>query len=126
MFGRARSFDGDQSPRKSGDKSPHSKTRRHKRFAPAARNGQEARALLAEAKPDVVTLDIEMPVMDGLATLRELRKLRPELPVIMFSSLTQRGAQATLHVDAAYDVRHLERSSFYQIASPRGTAARGK
>ena len=65
-------------------------------IAGAARNGQEALTLLAEAKPDVVTLDIEMPVMDGLATLRELRKLRPELPVIMFSSLTQRGAQATV------------------------------
>ena len=53
-------------------------------------------ALVAEVKPDVITLDIEMPVMDGLATLRALRKQRSEVPVIMFSSLTQRGAQATV------------------------------
>ena len=62
----------------------------------AARHGEEALALLAELKPDVITLDIEMPVMDGLATLRALRKQRSEVPVIMFSSLTQRGAQATV------------------------------
>lgn len=62
----------------------------------AAKHGQEALALLPELKPDLITLDIEMPVMDGLATLRELRKLHPNLPVIMFSSLTQRGAVATV------------------------------
>ena len=50
----------------------------------AARHGEEALALLAEVKPDVITLDIEMPVMDGLATLRALRKQRSEVPVIMF------------------------------------------
>jgi two-component system chemotaxis response regulator CheB len=62
----------------------------------AAKHGQEALTLLPELKPDLVTLDIEMPVMDGLATLREIRKLQPNLPVIMFSSLTQRGAVSTV------------------------------
>ena len=62
----------------------------------AARHGGEAMEMLPAVNPDVVTLDIEMPVKDGLATLRELRKARPQLPVVMFSSHTQRGAQATL------------------------------
>jgi two-component system chemotaxis response regulator CheB len=43
-----------------------------------------------------VILDIEMPELDGLGTLRELRKTHPDLPVIMFSTLTERGASATL------------------------------
>jgi two-component system, chemotaxis family, protein-glutamate methylesterase/glutaminase len=46
--------------------------------------------------PDLITLDIDMPEMDGLAALRELRKTYPKLPVIMFSTLTERGAAATL------------------------------
>lgn len=61
-----------------------------------ANNGRAALAALDTMRPDVVTLDIEMPEMDGLAALRELRKSHPRLPVIMFSSLTQRGAQATI------------------------------
>src|SRR5262249_52979863 len=40
--------------------------------------------------------DVEMPELDGLATLREIRKTHPRLPVIMFSALTERGAAATL------------------------------
>ena len=62
-------------------------------FAP---NGRVALEKIPEAKPDVVTLDIEMPEMDGLTTLSELRKTHPKLPVIMFSTLTERGASATL------------------------------
>jgi two-component system chemotaxis response regulator CheB len=60
-----------------------------------ASNGRTALGLIAALKPDVVTLDIEMPVMDGLATLAELRPAHPTLPVIMFSTLTERGASAT-------------------------------
>ena len=62
----------------------------------SARNGAEALEMIPTVNPDVITLDIEMPVKDGLATLRELRRVRTDLPVIMFSSHTQRGAQATL------------------------------
>src|SRR5262249_25149944 len=51
---------------------------------------------MAQVSPDIVILDVEMPEMDGLATLAELRKKYPRLPVIMFSALTERGAQATL------------------------------
>ena len=61
-----------------------------------AANGKVALAKIPALNPDVVTLDVEMPVMDGLETLTELRKLYPRLPVIMFSTLTERGASATL------------------------------
>ena len=62
----------------------------------AAANGRLALAQLAQLSPDVVTLDIEMPELDGLATLVELRNSFPRLPVIMFSTLTVRGAISTL------------------------------
>ena len=61
-----------------------------------AANGRIALAKLGQLAVDVVTLDIEMPEMDGLATLAELRPRFPRLPVIMFSTLTERGAEATL------------------------------
>jgi len=61
-----------------------------------AANGQLALEQIPVVEPDVITLDVEMPVMDGLATLAELRKRWPKLPVIMFSTLTSRGASATL------------------------------
>ncbi|MGE3166592.1 MAG: chemotaxis response regulator protein-glutamate methylesterase [Planctomycetota bacterium] len=61
-----------------------------------AANGQIGLAKIAQLEPDVVTMDIEMPVLDGLETLAELRKTHPRLPVIMFSTLTERGGQATL------------------------------
>jgi two-component system chemotaxis response regulator CheB len=61
-----------------------------------ASDGRIALAKIAQLKPDLITLDIEMPVMNGLETLAALRKLYPKLPVIMFSTLTNRGAAATL------------------------------
>lgn len=61
-----------------------------------AANGKIALAKISQVNPDVITLDMEMPEMDGIATLVEIRRLYPKLPVIMFSTLTQRGAEATL------------------------------
>ena len=61
-----------------------------------AANGRIALAKMSQVNPEVVILDVEMPEMDGLATLKELRKTYPRLPVIMFSALTERGAEATL------------------------------
>src|SRR6266404_1661113 len=62
----------------------------------SAGDGRIALAKIAQLHPDIITLDVEMPVMNGLETLVELRKLYPKIPVIMFSTLTERGASATL------------------------------
>lgn len=61
-----------------------------------ASNGRMALAKIDQLDPDIVTLDVEMPELDGLSTLIELRKTHRRLPVIMFSTLTARGAQVTL------------------------------
>lgn len=66
-----------------------------------APNGRIALTKIELLKPDIITLDVEMPVLDGLATLRELRKTNRALPVIMFSTLTAAGASATLDALAA-------------------------
>ena len=60
-----------------------------------ARDGEDALRRISELSPAVVTLDVEMPRKDGLATLEEIMRTRP-IPVIMVSSLTQEGAQTTL------------------------------
>lgn len=60
-----------------------------------ARDGREAIEKVRQLKPDIVTLDIEMPVMDGLTALKTIMKEQP-LPVLMVSSLTTEGAQATI------------------------------
>ncbi len=64
--------------------------------AGTAASGNIALSKLLQVAPDLVTLDIEMPGMNGIDTLREIRKTHPRLPVIMFSTLTERGASATL------------------------------
>ncbi|HEY1134525.1 MAG TPA: chemotaxis-specific protein-glutamate methyltransferase CheB [Nocardioides sp.] len=61
-----------------------------------ARDGREAVELADRLDPDVVTLDIEMPELDGLGALEEIRARRPRQIVVMFSTLTERGASATL------------------------------
>jgi two-component system chemotaxis response regulator CheB len=55
----------------------------------------EARAAIKALEPDVLTLDIEMPNMNGLEFLEKIMRLRP-MPVVMVSTLTQKGAEATL------------------------------
>jgi two-component system chemotaxis response regulator CheB len=61
-----------------------------------APNGEIALQRIDRLKPDVVTLDIEMPVMDGMQTLRALRDRGSAIRVVMFSTLTARGGHATL------------------------------
>jgi two-component system chemotaxis response regulator CheB len=60
-----------------------------------AADGRMGLRKIDECKPDVVTLDVEMPGMNGIETLREIRKAHPHMPVIMYSTLTERGAEAT-------------------------------
>jgi two-component system, chemotaxis family, chemotaxis protein CheY len=55
-----------------------------------ASNGQDALAKYPEEKPDLVLLDVNMPVLDGLGTLRGLRQLDPDVVVIMLTSLASR------------------------------------
>jgi two-component system chemotaxis response regulator CheB len=64
--------------------------------AGTAADGASALSLLDTLRPDLVLLDVEMPVMDGLVTLKQLRARGHKMPVIMCSSLTQRGARVTI------------------------------
>lgn len=61
----------------------------------AAGDADEAREMIAELHPDVITLDIEMPGMNGIDFLKEIMSTRP-MPVVMLSTLTQKGAEITL------------------------------
>lgn len=60
-----------------------------------AANGRIALQKVVQVSPDLITLDMEMPEMGGIETVRELRKTHPNIPVIMLSSLTVKGAEAT-------------------------------
>ena len=83
-------------------------------LAGAARDGQEALHKIEQLKPDVVTLDVQMPRMDGLQTLGHILQRHP-LPVIMLSSLTHRSANVTLQA--------LDLGAMDYVAKPEGTAS---
>lgn len=68
---------------------------KHIEVVGAAVNGQEAVELVRKLNPDVVTMDIEMPVMDGITAVRKIMQSHP-VPILMLSSLTTAGAKATL------------------------------
>lgn len=78
--------------------------------AGSAANGAHCLARLAALRPDVITLDVEMPGMDGLSTLEHIMRERPT-PVIMVSSLTESGAQTTLDALALGAVDYLAKPS---------------
>jgi two-component system chemotaxis response regulator CheB len=80
----------------------------------AADSPQTARGLIKELDPDVVTLDIEMPGMNGLDFLEKIMTLRPT-PVVMLSTLTQKGADAS--------IRALELGAFDCMGKPSGGRA---
>ena len=76
----------------------------------AANDPLVAREMIRELDPDVITLDIEMPKMDGLEFLGRLMRLRP-MPVVMISTLTERGAEVTM--------KALELGAVDFVAKPR-------
>ncbi len=80
----------------------------------AATNGREGVELAAKLRPDVITMDYEMPVMDGISAVREIMKQQPT-PVLMFSSLTYEGARVTLDALEAGAVDFLPKN-FEEIA----------
>src|SRR5690606_28273990 len=65
-----------------------------------ASNGREAVDKAAELKPDIITMDFEMPVMDGVTAIKHIMANR-RVPILMFSSLTYEGAKITLDALAA-------------------------
>ena len=79
-----------------------------------ARDGEDALAKLATFAPDVITLDINMPVMDGLTCLSRIMAEQP-YPVVMVSSLTEKGALATFEA--------LELGAVDYVAKPSGTVS---
>lgn len=64
--------------------------------AGTAANGKIALQKITQVNPDIITLDVEMPEMDGLETLRNIRLTHPHIPVIMFSTLTDSSADVTM------------------------------
>ncbi|MFV8833640.1 chemotaxis-specific protein-glutamate methyltransferase CheB [Aquisalimonas sp.] len=78
-----------------------------------ARNGEDALEQVQRLRPDVITLDIHMPTMDGLTCLSHLMVMDNPCPVIMVSSLTEKGALATFEA--------IELGAFDYIAKPGGT-----
>lgn len=80
----------------------------------AAKDAYEAREMIKQLNPDVLTLDIEMPGMNGLVFLRNLMRLHP-MPVVMVSTHTTSGAEATLSA--------FEYGAFDVVAKPSGGAS---
>jgi len=79
-----------------------------------ASDGNETLRLCRDLKPDLVTLDLEMPGLSGLQTLNQLSKEFPQIPVIMVSAHTKRGATDTIAC--------LEAGAFGFITKPEGTS----
>lgn len=77
-----------------------------------ARNGEELLAKMRYKIPDVITLDIEMPKMDGIVTLKQMKKNNINIPVIMLSSISKTGTELTMDC--------LELGAFDFIAKPSG------
>lgn len=79
----------------------------------SCRNGQDLLSKISVLKPHVVTLDVEMPIMDGLTTLKELKKKGVDIPTIILSSLSQTGTKLSMEC--------LELGAFDVISKPSGS-----
>ena len=77
-----------------------------------AKNGQDLLNKLEKLSPDVITLDVEMPIMDGMTALYELKKLNINVPVIVLSSVSLRGTKLTMDC--------LEAGAFDFLPKPSG------
>lgn len=77
------------------------------------RNGKDLIDKLDRLTPDVITLDVEMPIMDGVSALKNMKKMGKNTPVIMLSSLTYKGAVTTIEC--------LEAGAFDFIGKPSGS-----
>lgn len=86
------------------------------KLAGVARDPYEAREMIKSLKPDVITLDVEMPRMDGITFLEKLMRLRP-MPVVMVSSLTESNAEVTL--------RALALGAIDFVTKPKGNVRSG-
>lgn len=82
--------------------------RRRRVDAAAAHSGRDALARLADRTPDVVVLDVKMPGMDGLATLREIKKRHPLVEVIMLTG----------HADVEMAMAGMEQGAFDYLVKP--------
>ncbi|MEA4826386.1 protein-glutamate methylesterase/protein-glutamine glutaminase [Clostridium sp. JNZ J1-5] len=78
-----------------------------------ARNGEDLLEKMSKDMPDVITLDVEMPKMDGITTLKEMRVKNYNVPVIMLSSISKKGTALTMEC--------LENGAFDFIPKPSGT-----
>ena len=78
-----------------------------------AKNGQDLLDKVHKSQPEVITMDVEMPQMNGIEALKELRKANSNIPVIMLSSISKRGTIRTMEC--------LEAGAFDFIAKPSGT-----
>jgi len=87
-----------------------------------AADGQEAITQARKLKPDVITMDIEMPVMDGITAVRKIMNRNP-VPIIMFSSLSREGAQATFDAMEAGALDYLPKN-FAEISTNREEVTR--
>ena len=86
-----------------------------------ARDGRDAIEKVKALRPDVVTMDVEMPVMDGISSVRQIMRSNP-LPILMFSSLTTDGAKSTFDAMEAGALDFLPKN-FEDIVSHRKEAA---
>ena len=77
-----------------------------------ARNGEDLLTKLPKIMPDIITLDVEMPKMDGISALKEMKKLNVNIPVIVLSSISQRGPELTMQC--------LEAGAFDFLPKPSG------
>jgi len=82
------------------------------RMVGEAANGTEALDRIPQADPDLVTLDVAMPGLDGLQVLRGLLRWKPELKVLMLSAHTRLGAEATVEALAAGAMDFIDKSTF--------------